>query len=157
MPTIDVIKNAVMQGFQEVLKIELVPGELTHEEKTRFRKLLPYIQSEKWIYGYRRLQDNQLKVVDYKCTGGLIRVYTRIDPERQLLKTVFITGDFFAYPDRIVLDLEVALKNSSVREEDIRENVQTFFSSRDVHIPNMEANDFSRAIIEAVKKEGKAH
>ena len=154
MPTMDVIKNAVVQGFEEVLEIELVPGELTPEEQTRFTKLLPYFQSEKWIYGDRRIQDNQLKVVDYKCAGGLIRVYTRIDPERQLIKTVFITGDFFAYPDRTVLDLEVALKNSSAREEDIRKNVQTFFSSHNVHIPNMEAKDFSCAIIAAVKKEG---
>ncbi len=154
MPAMDDIKKAMAQGFEEVLQIELEPGKLTEEEEKRLNKILPYIQSEEWIYGDRKVQNNQLKVVDYKSTGGLIRVSVRVDLPRQLLKTVFITGDFFAYPERIILDLEAVLKNSSAREEDIRKNVQSFFLSRHVRIPHVNAEDFACAIIEAVKEEG---
>ena len=153
MPDISVIKKAMAEGFGEVLGITLEINGLTPEEEKRLANILPYFQSDEWIYGGREIQDNRLRVIDYKVTGGLIRVSVRVDEERELLKSVFITGDFFVYPPRAILDLEAALKSSSIDEDRIRSKVYALFDENSVRIPNMGAEDFVMAILTAVREE----
>lgn len=152
VPPMDDIKQALVEGFQEVLGINLQPGSLSTAEQQLLDQRLPFFQSEEWIYGTRPHQENELKVVDYKAAGGLIRVSARIDSGRQVIKSVFITGDFFAYPERSILDLEAALKNSPSRLEDLRENIQAFFITNEVRIPSMGWEDFYRAIRLAIER-----
>jgi lipoate-protein ligase A len=84
----------------------------------------------------------------------LIRVSLRIDPLRRLIKSVFITGDFFAYPERGILDLEAALRNSSSRPADILATVRRFFAGNDVKIPGVAADDFYHALGLAISDDG---
>jgi len=147
-PPMSEIKKALLEGFEEVLGINLAPGELTGYEKELFEEELPVFQSRR-----SELQHNDLNVVDYKSPGGLIRVAIRLDGERHLIKSVFITGDFFAYPERSILDLEAMLKNSSSDEREITENVHRFFAENNVRIPSATADDFCRVISMAVKQD----
>lgn len=157
MPTMKTIKAALLEGFQEKLGVAMEPGGLAPEEKARLDERLPFFQSDAWIYGNRKIQSNQLRVMDYKCTGGLIRVSARIDPERQLLKSIFITGDFFAYPGRSILDLEAALKNSSLRPESLRGTIENFFAAHQMRIPGVRPQDFYQAVSLAVQEECERH
>lgn len=152
IPPMDEIKQAVMDGFKEVLGVNLQQNGLSAAEQQFLDKRLPYFQSNEWIYGARPTQESELKVIDYKTVGGLIRVSARVDSGRQVLKTVFITGDFFAYPERSILDLEAALKNSSSRFENVRKNIQDFFITHNVRIPSMGWEDFYQAISMAIER-----
>jgi lipoate-protein ligase A len=149
-PSMPDIKKAMAEGFAEVLRVELEPSGLTEYEGTLMVEELPKFQSDEWIRGPRASQESNLSVADYKTPGGLIRVSLRIDPLRQRIKSAFITGDFFAYPERSILDLEAALKNSSSRPTDVLATVRHFFTSNDVKIPGVAADDFYHALCLAI-------
>jgi lipoate-protein ligase A len=150
VPPLPDIKKAMARGFAEVLNVELMPGALTGEEETLMAGELPKFRSAEWIRLPRVLQESNLTVADYKAPGGLIRVSLLIDHLRQRIKSAFITGDFFAYPERSILDLEAALKNSSSRPDDVRETVRRFFAGNDVQIPGVAPDDFYQALSLAI-------
>ncbi|MEA4926605.1 MAG: lipoate protein ligase C-terminal domain-containing protein [Syntrophomonadaceae bacterium] len=153
LPPMEEIKAALAAGISEVLGINLEPGGLTAYEQEQLEQELPRFQSEAWIKGTRILpQANDLRVAEYKTKGGLIRVSLRMDSNRQCIKSAFITGDFFAYPERSIMDLEAVLKNSSCRSIDILNKIRQFFKEHNVSIPGVEADDFYHAIYLAVEK-----
>ena len=150
VPPMPEIKRAMAEGFSEILGVDLEPGGLTGYEETMLAGELPHFRSEEWIRGTRAPQESHLSTADYKTPGGLIRVSLRIDPLRRLIKGAFITGDFFAYPERAILDLEAALRNSSSRPDDIRSAVRRFFSGNEVKIPGVRPDDFVQALCLAI-------
>jgi lipoate---protein ligase len=157
VPPMAEIKKAMENGFTETLGVELTPGGLTEYEERLMAGELPKFQSEEWIRGVRASQESHLSVVDHKTPGGLIRVSLRIDPLRQRIKSAFITGDFFAYPERSIMDLEVALKNSSSRPADVLATVRNFFAGSDVKIPGVEMDDFCHALQMAISAQYNAN
>jgi len=155
LPPMSAIKKAMAEGFAEGLGLELRTGDLNDKEKQLLEQELPQFQSQEWIRGMRSVhQGSSLSVVDCKTPGGLIRVSILVDSTRQTIKYVFITGDFFAYPERSILDLEAALKNTSSRPQDVQQNVRRFFAEHDVKIPGIEADDFSHALYLAISRAG---
>jgi lipoate---protein ligase len=157
VPPMAEIKKAMQDGFIEVLGVELEPGGLTEYEEKLMADELPKFRSEEWIRGTRASQESHLRVVDHKTPGGLIRVSLRIDPQRQRIKSAFITGDFFAYPERSILDLEVVLKNSSSRPTDVLATVHHFFAGNDVKIPGVQMDDFCHALLLAIAAQDNAN
>lgn len=152
LPPMPEIKKAMAEGFADVLGVNLVPGDLTKDEQAMLEEELPKFQSYEWIYGLRTpQQDNDLTRAQHKSTGGLIRVSLRLDHTRNVIKSAFITGDFFAYPERSILDLEAALKNTSSRPEEVKQAVNTFFDTHKVRIPGVTPEDFSQALINAIE------
>ncbi|HEX3011202.1 MAG TPA: lipoate protein ligase C-terminal domain-containing protein [Syntrophomonadaceae bacterium] len=152
LPPMMEIKKAMAQGFADVLGVKLVPGGLTPEEHEMLAEELPKFKSNEWVYGLRIPQQfNDLNQAEYKSSGGLIRVSLRLDRTREVIKSAFITGDFFAYPERSILDLEAALKNSSSRKDEIQRMVKVFFEAHKVRIPGVKPEDFSNAIIAAIE------
>lgn len=152
LPPIETIKAALAEGISDVLGISLEPGGLSEYEKEAFEKELPVFQSEEWIRGMRKIpQANDLRVAEYKTGGGLIRVSLRLDRNRGCIKSAFITGDFFAYPERSILDLEATLKNSSCRGPEIFDNILRFFQEHEVRIPGVTADDFFQAVYLATR------
>jgi lipoate-protein ligase A len=155
LPPMETIKQAMAEGFAQVLGVQLEPGKLTKEEEQMLAKELPRFQSAEWIYGTRTLiRDNCLSTAEHKTPGGLIRVSLRLDRPRNIIKSAFITGDFFAYPERSILDLEALLKNSSSRPSDVLKTVQEFFASHEVRIPGVEPDDFYHALYLAINRTG---
>ena len=151
LPPLGRIKRTLAEGFAEVLNIGLEPGSLTEGEKLHWSEELPRFRSEEWIRGARpKLQSSTLSVVDLKTRGGLIRVSVLLDRTRRRIKSAFITGDFFAYPERSILDLEAALKDSSSSPTDVLQNVRRFFSDHRVRMPGVEPDDFHRALCLAI-------
>lgn len=157
LPPIEEIKAALAAGISEVLGITLEPGDLTEAEQKSLAKELSRFQSEEWIRGMRTIpQANDLRIAEHKTRGGLIRVSLRLDVNRQCIKSAFITGDFFAYPSRSIMDLEAALKNSSSQPAEISKTVNQFFIDHKVSIPGVEADDFCQALYLACGKAGES-
>jgi len=155
LPPLPEIKAALAQGIAEVLGVTLQPGDLTPAEKSDLERQLPLFQSDDWIRGLRVLpQENDLGVAEYKTRGGLIRASLRLDPNRQHIKSAFITGDFFAYPERSIMDMEAMLKNSSSRPEDVGRNIREFFADNQIHIPNVGAEDIIQVLCLAIAEAG---
>lgn len=150
-PPLEQIKEALMEGFAEVLGVDLVPGTLTPFEEELLAQRLPLFRSDEWIYGTRRplAQRHELRAL-YKGSGGLIRVALIVTAHR--IREAFITGDFFAYPRRAILDLEARLKGVPADPAAVEAVVEQFFAHETVQIPGLSPADFSRALTEALEK-----
>jgi lipoate-protein ligase A len=86
----------------------------------------------------------------HKAPGGLIRTSLLLDDRRGIIKYILITGDFFAFPETTVLDLEAALKNCPVGKTEAR--ILDFFERHNPDVPGVEPADFVKAVEAALRK-----
>ncbi len=133
--------EALAKAVEKALGLEIVEGELSEEEMEEIREVEKRYRSEEWIYGFRRATGFE-RVCTYKTRAGLIRVHVKV--VEGVLEQVMITGDFFAYPQRAVLDLEAFIKHSPV--EAIVEEVQRFFAENEVEIHGISPRELGELI-----------
>ena len=151
VPPLPRIKEAVAEGFARVLDVEFEKGDLTGWEEDYLTEHLPSFREEPWVHRVKRPMDNDRMLYSvHKAPGGLIRTSMLLDDRRSIIKYVLITGDFFAFPDTTVLDLEAALKNCPVPR--MEERIRTFFEERSPDMPGVTAEDFVKAVGAAVRK-----
>jgi len=150
-PSYREIKEAIVKGFEQSLGINLVEGGLTDREERAFREKLSYFRSDEWIYLDRRKTGGSATVNAIgKTPGGLIKVSLSLDKEARIIKQILITGDFFAFPPRAILDLEAALKWASFG--DVHAIVEGFFAGSSAQIVGVTPNDIIDLIQEAIDK-----
>jgi lipoate-protein ligase A len=116
-----------------------------------FHQRLPKMLSREWIEGSRiPFRPQEVLRSIHKEDGGLIRTAVKVDLKRKKIKDLLITGDFFIQPRRAVYDLEVALKNSAIK--DLASKVEDFFKQKDIELFGLRPNDFFQAIRLALDK-----
>lgn len=152
-PKYDVIREAIISGFKEVFKVEFVEGGLYEVEEELYKRELPYFKSEEWIYLDRRSSREPTIVYSLsKKPGGLVRVSLALDDERNVIKSVLITGDFFIFPPRTIYDLEARLKFTPANPSEIEEVVYGFFEENKPKMPGLKPQDFVELIVECLEK-----
>lgn len=130
---------------------------LTDAEQALYREALAEIDTEEWIYQHNRPDsDAQLRAGIHRCSGGLMRAHVAVDRPRERIKQLWITGDFFVNPRRMVPDLEAALRDTPMK--DLRDNVQRFFDGYPVEMLMLQRDDFIAVIEDALaRSEPDAH
>lgn len=152
-PPLEEIKAAIVRGFAEALGVSFTPGGLSPAEEDHLAAALPRFCATDWIHRVKRPPaDQRFLTAAHKAPGGLIRIVLQADAHYRRIKQVFITGDFFAYPQRLAYDLEVALKNAPLEETALRGAVERFFGGREWSIPGVDAEDFVQALLQAGRK-----
>ncbi len=151
-PPADAIKQALAAGFAEVLQAEMVPAGLHPEEEALLPEVAARFEREEWILAVRRPEGTDFLVGNHKAPSGLIRVVLHADTTYRRIKQIFITGDFFAFPQRLVADLEAWLKNAPLEEARLGQRVHEFFAGREWCIPGVTPEDFTLAILQAAGK-----
>ena len=155
---VDIIRLAELENSAEALAEELdidftVENELNEIEKQHYRAALAEIDSHSWVYGNERsIAQAPIQEGVYRSPGGMIRATVALDLQRGLLKQVWLTGDFFVHPSRMIMDLEAALKDTPVRMLDSR--VRSFFASYEAKLYMLQPDDFLKAISLACTKRG---
>jgi lipoate-protein ligase A len=153
VPGLGILKNALREGFMKIFDVEFEEGDLTDLEKKYFEERLPYYKSPNWIYGQRRpLKNRQELRAVHKTDGGLIRASIVADPKTKRIHSVLITGDFFAYPKRTILDLEARLKDTPSENSILESTIKEFFLEKDPQIPGVIPQDFITVIQKALEK-----
>jgi lipoate-protein ligase A len=151
IPPMKMVKDAIIKGFSKTFGVEFAAEGLTKWEKDYFHGHLKEFQSPDWIYKVRRsLRDDRLLYSIYKAPGGLIRLSLLVDEARDCIKMILITGDFFAYPNRAIFDLEARLKNCKCKK--IEQTVRSFFQETKPVMPGVTPDDIITAIGEALQK-----
>jgi lipoate-protein ligase A len=146
VPSVTEVKKHIADALSDSLKIDFSEVEgLTPVEEDLYRRALAEIDSRNWIYANDHpALEAPIQGAVYKAAGGLIRVDVALDSHRGLLKQAWITGDFFVYPSRIILDLEAAMKNTPIKKLD--EAVLSFFSGHEANLYMLTPQDFIDAI-----------
>ena len=153
VPDVADIKKAIAEGFERSLGMELVEGGLTADEKTLYTERLANFRSYNWVYLERPPLDSRSEVYAVtKTPGGLIRVSLTLDPAAKTIRTILITGDFFVFPSRAILDLEAALKGADCDRESVQRIIRGVFNRGNVRIPGVTTDDVVDLIFKAVGK-----
>jgi lipoate-protein ligase A len=151
MPSMQVVKSAIKKGFSGAFGAQFAADSLSSWEQDYLDTHLKKFQSDDWVYKVRRpLRDERILYSAYKAPGGLIRISLLADEARDCIKVILITGDFFSYPKRAILDLEARMKNCPIGKID--ETVQSFFDEVKPEMPGVTPDDFIAAIREALQK-----
>jgi len=152
-PSYRAIKEALRKGFERSFGVKLVNDSLTAVEKRALKRKLSTFQSDEWIFLDRRPSNEAavLHAID-KRPGGLVRVSLALDRRADCIKSILITGDFFTFPSRAILDLEAALKFAPCNEDSIQTIIHNFFATNGVQMPGIAAEDLANLILEAADK-----
>lgn len=152
-PSIQTIKASLIKGFEESFSIRFENQSLTWEEENLLKKKLPYFSSHDYIFKIRNALPRRRTLGSLlKTPGGLIRISMVIDHQTQRIAQILITGDFFAYPKRVIFDLESLLKNSKATLPKIEETIRSFFTEKRPQILGIKEDHLIQAIEEALHK-----
>ncbi len=153
LPPIEIIKAALVRGFEKVFGVSVVSGELLPAEVAEFEKQLPYFRSEEWIYG-RRSFGSKVSLVSglHRCESATIRAHLSVDVQRRELRSALITGDMFLSPERTLFDLEARLKGARLDLNKITDIVEKFWDEVKPASAGLSAADILHAIQIALEK-----
>jgi lipoate-protein ligase A len=150
LPTFEAVQDAMAQAFAEEFGVSFERDEeISEREGEIFEEALAEIDSDEWIYQHNRPVE-QAPMVEgiYKSRGGLMRANVMIDPEKGRLKQLWLTGDFFIKPRRLIVDLEAALRNSKLDE--LESNIDKFFADYGAEMMLLTKDDFVTVIRAAI-------
>jgi lipoate-protein ligase A len=147
------IKGALAKGFEDAFGVRFENKPLTIEEENLLKTKLPYFSSSDYIFKIRdSLSRRKTLNSILKAPGGLIRISIALDSKARIINQILITGDFFAYPKRVIFDLESLLKNSKASPPQIGEMIRSFFADNEPEIPGVKEGHIIQAIEEALQK-----
>jgi len=153
VPSTQELKSLLKKNFEKEFNILLESRGLTREEEILLKDSKRKFESQKWINKIRFSKDEQQMVCSiHKADGGLIRVSLMINQRFNRIQSAFITGDFFAYPKRIIFDLEAELKDIPADISIIDKKITDFFEKKKPQIPGVNSTDFVNAISKALEK-----
>ncbi len=147
------IKEALARAFEKHLDIRLVPSGLTEAEKRLLAERLPYFRSQEWIdLVHPKYEKTETVQAAYKSPNGLVRFTMVVNLQKRILKDVYVTGDFLAFPSRALFDLEAALRGRPLDGEALSGIIRRFFGEGRIAIPGMGADDLCKPVEQALQK-----
>jgi len=152
-PHLSIIKEALRKGFEEAFCITFYEKPLTSEEEDLLKEKRRHFSSSDYIFKVREpLPRRKTLTSILKAPGGLIRISMAMDTKTHVINQILITGDFFAYPQRAIFDLESLLKNSKATPSNIEGVIRSFFEEKRPKIPGIREDHLIQAIEEALEK-----
>ncbi len=135
VPVAAAVQNALLEGFRARLGIEPLRGELSTYEHALARCLhRDKLGTEAFV---REIDKPRVAdAVQYavrETTGGTVSVFLKVSGGAEArIRSMLMTGDFFATPPRLIPDLEAHLKD--VRLTEIESKVDEFFARAEVGV-----------------------
>jgi len=84
----------------------------------------------------------------YKVPDGkLLKINADIDETNDTIKDININGDFFAYPEESITELEKILQQKNFKRKDIIKIITTFIESKKVQFIGIDAESLTEAIM----------
>ena len=152
-PGTEELKRILARAFEQEFDIRLEPGGLTPREADLLHRRLGHFRSDDWI-GKVRLPAREQGTVSalHKAPGGLIRVSMMVNQRSGRIRSVLVTGDFFAYPPRAIPDLEAMLRDVPATEGAVERILTRFFSMEDISLPGVSGSDMLAAFRKALDR-----
>ena len=156
------VKKLLIEGYGKI-GVNLVPGELTDEERRIFaEEVKPKHLSKEWLYMPELRHPALVRKRTIKVAGDvkvvvachkakkMIRVTIEIVSSK--IRNILISGDFFMVPETALPKLERELVNVVLNHDDILSSVKRFYESFQVQTPGIEPEDIAQAIMSAVEE-----
>jgi lipoate-protein ligase A len=147
------IKEALLEGLTEGLGLTATRDRTTPEEEKLAQRLHDEeIGTDGFVFEIDDpSRDSRLRAATQTTPGGRITAYLRVEGAAGSMRVrdALITGDFFAAPPRIILDLEAALRGASV--EEVGPVVDAFFTAARAEVLSVTPGDFRAALEQAAR------
>lgn len=125
--SLDDVRVAIGEGFREAYQVELQPGDFSPEERKQTQALVEgKYRREDWIYQTLQVTDS-FGGAKVKTPAGLLDI--RVTLAGEMMKAVFISGDFFA-SEGAVAALEGGLRWHVSEPARIARTVQSVYEMR---------------------------
>jgi lipoate---protein ligase len=149
-PPLTDVQRHITDAFAEAFGVRFEPAQgLSVAERERYEAALADIATDEWVFQRNRPHaDAPLLEGIHRCKGGLMRASVAYDPERGRIKQLWLTGDFFVNPRRMVPDLEAALRDTPAEELEAR--VARFFAEHPGEMLMLEPGDFATVVRNAL-------
>jgi lipoate---protein ligase len=147
----EIISN-LLEGISEALDIEFYQGELSDLEKKKLSERLPYFKSFSYINSIKDKKSQYFLTSFSKSHKKTIKCGANIDIKRKVIRSVYFSGDFFLYPQRVLNDLESKLKNIPADKEIFNSKVNEFFKEYPVKIVGIKKEDLTKAVGTCIDK-----
>ena len=82
--------------------------------------------------------------------GKLVKIQLCYDPNEKVIDSVHITGDFFAYPEEAIEELEAYLHHVSLNERILISRISDFIAQHQVQFIGLNAEALTKAIMMCV-------
>lgn len=151
-PDLETVKQQITAAFAKAFEVEFASADdLNAEEQILYQENLAEIDTEEWVYQQNQPTDaGPMAQSIYKCDGGLIRASISYDTQRDIIKQIWLTGDFFVNPRRTINDLEASLKDTPV--DQLEGKINQFFTIKKPEMLMLSAENFITAINMALDK-----
>lgn len=143
VPAFEEVQAALLAAFRDTLGLEPQWGEITEYEEALAQRLHASEFGTDAFVGSLDAPESDETLVSTTLTrrGGTLRADIRLEgPQRERLREVLITGDFFVTPPRAVYDLEAALRGRHVAEAGAE--VEAFFARGGCDVVGLTPRDF---------------
>jgi lipoate-protein ligase A len=150
-----VLKRAICNEFSQSLDITLTPGGLDAGERAELAQRLPYFGSEEWVYlkspgkGSKKPGPPAWLRQILQTDQGNLKVVLWLDARGLRVQKALITGDFFAQPQRLIMDLEAALMGQKAKPEVLHAVVMEFISQADGELLGIAPEEVAQAVAHA--------
>lgn len=151
-PDMENVKASISEAFAKAFDVTFEKATaLNDDEEKLFAENLAEIDTPEWVYQHNASTEfGPITQAIYKCDGGLMRASISFDTKRNIVKQVWLTGDFFVSPQRLVNDLEAALKDTPA--DQVEEKVNTFFANNKAEMLMLKPENFVTVINMALEQ-----
>lgn len=152
IPGVAEVQHYLISAFAEGFGVDFnMAADLGELERIRFSRAMATIDSDEWVWQVDRPVCGAPIVEGvHKAEGGLLRVALAVDRSTRRLKQVWLTGDFFVDPRRMIVDLEAALRDTAL--DDYQRNIHRFFDRYRVEMLLLRPEDFVKVLEAAIRR-----
>ncbi|OQX52739.1 MAG: hypothetical protein B5M53_07925 [Candidatus Cloacimonas sp. 4484_209] len=152
IPPRNEIIRVLREKFEKHLG-KLEPVNLDDEIVRKMKELAVWFNSPEFLYrktpripkGVKIKEGIELLYGIYKAKGGLIRTAQEVREKK--IEDINITGDFTLYPKSGLSAMEKELQDTQRRPEEIKTKIEKFYEKKEVDVPGVEPEDFTKAIV----------
>ena len=84
----------------------------------------------------------------YKIPNGkLLKIFLEYDENKNLIKKINITGDFFAYPEEAIETLENELKNTLINKTSLFEKINEVIGKNKIEFIGLNVEGLTEGIL----------
>lgn len=157
MTSMEEFREAVRQNAERFLGVELIPGEISPEEKKVFEKLRPFYTSTEWIYN--KSSGQKFAGLSPGCKKGksrhkarkLIIAHVAVNPDQKIDRAM-LCGDFFIQPGDALEEIERNLRGVGAGDEEkILRIVKDTLEQKKAQTPMLDPKDFAIPLTQAAR------
>ncbi len=146
------IKSSLVKGFSEIFKVEFEKQEIQKELYQSVIDGISVFSSNDWIMGEKAksfVQQERELQGSIKVKKHTLYVSLNVDEMNNRIIMAQINGNFDAYPQGVIQNLELGLQNIEMDFNSIKAVVNKYIDADKTYIAGLRADHFIKAILEA--------